>query len=52
MKLVLVEVESYNSKRISFVSVHAIELSRVSMAKGGKFPERGETKREKEGERD
>lgn len=51
MKLVLVEVESYNSKRISFVSVHAIELSQVSMAKGGKFPERGkqkERKRERE----
>lgn len=44
MKLVLAEVESYNSKRISFVSVHAIELSRVSMAKGGKFPERGKQK--------
>lgn len=48
-EMVLAEVESYNSKRIS---VHAIELSWVSMAKGGKFPERGETKREKEGERD
>lgn len=44
MKLVLAEVESYNSKRISFVSVHAIELSQVSMTKGGKFPERGKQK--------
>lgn len=49
-EMILAEVESYNSKRIFSVSVHAIELSWVSMAKGGKFPEgtRGEIERERE----
>lgn len=46
--MVLAEVESYNSKRISFVSVHAIELSWVSMAKGGKFPEGKQKERKRE----
>lgn len=47
-EMVLAEVESYNSKRISFVSVHAIELSWVSMAKGGKFPEGKQKERKRE----